>query len=333
MKKKLLIYFIGLLVLLIIPVLFPNDYFLLILVMGGINILLVLSLNIISGFTGQISLGHAAFFGIGAYSSALLSLKDIPVLLSFILAGIIAGIVGLAVGYPVLRLRGHFFAIAMLGFGQITFLLLNNWIDLTRGPMGLSGIPAPEAIGLIDFTIKAHYYYLMVFLVLLFIYLSVRMKTTKMGRALLAIRTDEITASAMGVNVTYYKVSAFVWSAVIAGVAGASYAHFIQFLSPETFNLTMSINILLMLLIGGMGSVLGAVLGGLFVTILSEYLREFAEYQMLIYGLLIVVIVAFAPKGLNGIVLKIKQKIHRRTKHKMMVDGGDSNEASYTSNR
>lgn len=305
--KNLIGYLIGIVILLIVPIIFPNDYFIHILVMSGINILLVLSLNIISGFTGQISLGHAAFFGIGAYASALLSLKGIPVILAFLLAAIIAGILGFLIGYLVLRLRGHFFAIATLGFGQITFLVLNNWMDLTRGPMGISGIPAP--FGLIT---KAHFYYLLLAMVLLFIYISVRMKFTKTGRALLAIRTDEITAATMGINVTYYKNLAFVWSAAIAGIAGANYAHFIQFLSPETFNLSMSINILLMLLIGGMGSVLGAVLGGVFITFLSEYLRAFAEYQMLVYGILIVLVVTFAPKGLNGIISKIIQIAKKR---------------------
>lgn len=305
--KNLIFYLIGIVLLLIVPFIFPNDYFIHILVMSGINILLVLSLNIISGFTGQISLGHAAFFGIGAYASALISLKGIPVIIAFILAAIIAGILGLLIGYLVLRLRGHFFAIATLAFGQITFLILNNWMDLTRGPMGISGIPTP--FGLIT---KAHFYYLLLAMVLLFIYISVRMKFTKTGRALLAIRTDEITAATMGINVTYYKNLAFVWSAAIAGLAGANYAHFTQFLSPETFNLSMSINILLMLLIGGMGSVLGAVLGGVFITFLSEYLRAFAEYQMLVYGILIVLVVTFAPKGLNGIILSIRQILKKR---------------------
>jgi len=331
MKTKLSFYICCLILLFFVPVLFPNDYFIHILVVSGINILLVLSLNIIAGFTGQISLGHAAFYGIGAYASAILSMKGIPVFLSILCGALIAGIIGLLISYPFLRLRGHFFAIGTLGFGVIVFLILNNWVELTNGPMGLSGILAPEAIGVIDFSSKSHYYYLNLLLVLLIIYISNRMKSTKMGRALLAIRTDEITASAMGINVSYYKILAFVWSATIAGLAGALYTHFIQFLSPETFNLSMSINILLMLLIGGIGSVLGSVLGGLFITLLTEYLRPFAEYQMLIYSILIIIIVTFAPKGLNGLIVKIKGIFTPKSKE-IEVKGDNSNEPVHPTN-
>lgn len=304
MNKKILLLIIAV-TFVFFPLVFGNDYLTHILVMAGINILLVLSLNMISGFAGQVSLGHAGFFGIGAYTSALLALNGVPVWIAMIMAMPIAAVFGFLIGYPVLRLRGHFFAIATLGFGEIIHIVLMNWMDLTRGPMGISGIPRPEAIFNLDFSTKTHYYYFILLLVILIIYLSTRMKFSKAGRALLAIRTDEITASTMGVNVTYYKIFAFVWSAAVAGLAGAFYAHFVLFLSPETFKLSMSINILLMLLIGGIGSITGAVLGGLFITILSEYLRAFAEYQMLIYGVLIVIVVIFAPKGLNGLVQKV----------------------------
>jgi branched-chain amino acid transport system permease protein len=302
-NNKLLL--IGLLFLIVFPLVFPNDYLTHILVVAEINIILVLSLNLIAGFAGQVSMGHAAFFGIGAYASGLLSLNGVPVWIAILIAALISAIFGLLIGYPMLRLKGHFFAIATLGFGEIVHLILNNWVDFTRGPMGLSGIPKPEAILTFDFSSKTHYYYFLFIFVAFSIYLSLRIKNSKMGRALLAIRTDEITARSMGINVAYYKVVAFGWSAAIAGIAGACYAHFLLFLSPETFKLATSINILLMLLIGGIGSIAGSVLGGLFVTVLSEYLRAFAEYQMLIYGVLIVVVVVFAPKGLGGLLNKL----------------------------
>lgn len=307
------------LIVLLVAVAFPtfvqNDYFIHILVMAGINILLVLSLNIISGFVGYISLGHAAFFGIGAYTSALLALKGVPVWIAMFLSMPTAALIGFLIGYPVLRLKGHFFAIATLGFGQIVHLILMNWMDVTRGPMGISGIPKPEAILGLDFSQKIHYYYLALLLVILVIYLSLRIKNSKSGRALLAIKTDDVTASTMGVDVTYYRIFAFVWSAAIAGLAGSFYAHFVLFLSPETFKLATSINILLMLLIGGIGSISGSVLGGLFITVLSEYLRTFADYQMLIYGALIVVVVIFAPKGLQGFIeLLIKRYVVKERK-------------------
>ncbi|MEH7342562.1 branched-chain amino acid ABC transporter permease [Bacillus sp. JJ1532] len=310
MKNKKII-FIGLLSSLVLafPFVFVDDYLLHILVISGINIILVLSLNVIAGFAGQISLGHAAFFGIGAYTSALLAMNGLPFFVSLIIASVITAIGGLLIGYPVLRLRGHYFAIATLGFGQIVHLILNNWMEVTKGPMGLSGIPKPNAIGFVDFSLKIDYYYLILIMVGLVIYLSLRIKKSKMGRALYAIRTDEITASSMGINVAYHKTLAFVWSAGIAGMAGSLYAHYVLFLSPETFQLATSINILLMLLIGGIGSIAGSVASGLFITFLSEYLRSFAEYQMLIYGFLIVLIVIFAPKGLSGIFTKkVKKK-------------------------
>lgn len=304
-----------LLLVLVISILLPfvihNDYFIHVIIMAGINIMLVLSLNIISGFTGQVSLGHAAFFGIGAYTSALLSLNGVPVWLAMIISIPFAAVFGILIGYPVLRLKGHFFAIATLGFGEIVHLVLNNWIDLTRGPMGLSGILKPEPILFIDFSQKTHYYFLMLLFVLLAIYISYRMLNSKTGRALLAIRTDEIVASSMGIDVTYYKIFAFTWSAAIAGLAGAFYAHYVLFLSPETFKLATSINILLMLLIGGIGSITGSVLGGLFITVLSEYLRAYAEYQMLIYGFVIVLVVIFAPKGLVGLLGSVYTQLKR----------------------
>jgi branched-chain amino acid transport system permease protein len=303
MKKNLLLLLFALF-LLGLPYLFNNDYLTHILVMCGIHIILVLSLNLISGFAGQVSMGHAAFFGIGAYTAGLLAVEGVPMWGAMFLAAPVAAVFGFLIGYPVLRLKGHFFAIATLGFGEIIHLVLNNWIDVTRGPMGLSGIPKPEAIFGIDFSSKTHYYYLLLAMITLVVYLSLRMKNSKTGRALMAIRTDEITARAMGINVTYYKNFAFAWSAAVAGLAGAAYASFILFLSPETFTTSMSINILSMLLIGGIGSIMGAVLGGLFITSMTEYLRAFAEYQMLLYGLLMILVVIFAPKGLNGLVEK-----------------------------
>lgn len=306
MNKKWLLLLVAASI--VFPFLFTNDYLIHIMVMAGINIILVLSLNIITGFTGQVSLGHAAFFGIGAYGSAIFALNGIPVWISMVLAIVLAAIFGFLIGYPVLRLKGHYFAIASLGFGEIVHLIFNNWVDVTRGPMGLGGIPRPEAIFGLDFSAKIDYYFLLLAFVMLVVYLSVRIKASKMGRALLAIQTDEITARSMGVNVTYYKVWAFVWSAAIAGLAGVCYGHFILFLSPETFQSSMSVNILLMLLIGGVGSIAGAVIGGMFITVLSEYLRAFTEYQMVIYGLLIVIIVIFAPKGISGLLGKSRKR-------------------------
>ncbi|MGE5704207.1 MAG: branched-chain amino acid ABC transporter permease [Clostridia bacterium] len=323
MKNNLLLL-LAALFFLAFPLLFSNDYLIHIMVMCGINIVLVLSLNLISGFAGQVSMGHAAFFGIGAYTAGILAIKGLPMWVAMILAAPVAALLGFLIGYPVLRLKGHFFAIATLGFGEIIHLVLNNWIDLTRGPMGLSGIPRPEAILGFDFSSKSDYYYMMLVLVTLVIYLSMRMKNSKTGRALMAIRTDEITARAMGVNVTYYKNFAFTWSAAVAGLAGAAYASFVLFLSPETFTTSMSINILSMLLIGGIGSIFGSVLGGLFITGLSEYLRAFAEYQMLIYGVLMIVVVIFAPKGLGGMVEKLFAALQR---------GGKARGTNHTPNK
>ncbi|WP_366922294.1 branched-chain amino acid ABC transporter permease [Metallumcola ferriviriculae] len=329
MKKKWLLIICAILFF-IFPFIIHNNYFVHIMIMAGINVILVLSLNLISGFVGQISLGHAAFFGIGAYASALLALRGVPVWLSMAASIPVAAVFGVLVGYPVLRLRGHFFAIATLGFGEIVHLVLNNWIDLTHGPMGLSGIPRPEKIFVLDFSSKIHYYIMILFFVIVTIYFSQRLINSKVGRALVAIRTDEVTATAMGVDVTYYKMLAFTWSAALAGFAGANYAHFVLFLSPETFKLAGSINILLMLLIGGIGSISGAVIGGLFITVLSEYLRAFAEYQMFIYGVLIVVVVVFAPKGLSGLIVDVARKVNLTGAKKDHKEGAKTHEPANT---
>ncbi|MCL6575054.1 branched-chain amino acid ABC transporter permease [Kyrpidia sp.] len=286
---------------LVLPVAVPDEYLIHTLIMAGFNIMLVLSLFLISGFVGQISMGHAAFFGIGAYVSALVSLHHVPVWLGFLVASLVSLVVGLAIGYPVLRLKGHFFAIATLGFGEIVRLLINNWVDITGGPMGITNIQAPEGLFGLDLSSKQTYYYLVLLFVIGTIYLLVTLRDSKFGRGFIAIRLDEITAGAMGINTASYKILAFMLSCMVAGLSGALYAHYIRFLSPEMFTLNKSIDVLVMLLIGGVNSIWGCVVSALVITLMNESLQSLDIYQMFVFGILILLIVLFVPKGLGGL--------------------------------
>ncbi|HEY3366375.1 MAG TPA: branched-chain amino acid ABC transporter permease [Symbiobacteriaceae bacterium] len=316
MKKTInLSWYIALAFALVLPWLFPNDYTRHLLVMAMLAAVTVSSLNLIHGMTGQLSLGHAAFYGIGAYTSALLVMRlGVPFWLAFLGAIALGGLTGLLVGLPVLHLRGHFFAVATLGFGEIINLVLTNSVGLTRGPMGLPGIPAPKAIGPLDFTNRVIYYYLVVLVLAIVVVISLRIQDSKFGRALLAIKADDVAASAMGINVFYFRVLAFVISTGVAGAAGSLYAHYALFISPITFSTTDSVNLVVMLLVGGTGSVPGAVTGAVLLTFLSEWLRQVREYQMVIYGLLVLGVIIFVPGGMAGLAAKWLPALERRLK-------------------
>ncbi len=263
-------------------------------------IILSLGLEVALGITDLFSLCHAAFYGMGAYVSALLSINlgwsfwaTLPV------AAICAGAFGLLIGLPALRTNGDYLAIATLGFGEIFRLILVNGGDFTRGPRGLTGIARPELFGL-DFTNKNVYYYIILAVTVLIFFIVYNIPRTFFGRALMAIRDDEDAAGFMGIQISKYKVSAFAISGLIAGIAGAFYAHYICYISPDTFVYNDSITILTMVLIGGGGTVIGPVIGAIMLTVLPELLRSFVEYRMLIYGLVVVVMMQIRPMGILG---------------------------------
>ncbi len=268
-------------------------------ILAGIYIILTVGLNLIIGYAGQISLGHAAFFGVGAYVSALMALRGH---FSFPLAALAAMLAaagsGLALGLPTLRLKEDYLAIVTLGFGVILDMVFLN-LDITGGPEGLAGIPSPRFFGL-SFRPAGRYLVLVAAAVALVLILTWRLVESYHGRALRAIRDDETTAQVMGINTSAYKVAVFTLAAALAGLAGSLYAHYITFINPESFGLHTSILILAMVVLGGMGSMTGAVMGAVILTALPEVLRQFQSYQDLIYGALLVGLLILRPEGLLG---------------------------------
>lgn len=277
-----------------------DPYLLRIVNLAGILAIAALGLQLIVGYTGQFSFGHAAFYGIGAYTSALLVVKlKLPFLLALPSAAVMAGIAGLVIA-PVLRLSGHYLAIATLAVGEIVFVLMINWKGLTNGAYGIYGIPMPDLLG-----IKAdndQKFFVLVLLVLAVVYLlALRLVHSRFGRALVAVRENELAATAAGINPLRQKSAAFVCGSASAGIAGALYAHYGSYINPDFFSFTTSVEMVVMVVIGGLGSMPGAIIGALVVVLLPELLRAFADYRLVIYGGLIIVFMLFLPGGLADI--------------------------------
>jgi len=295
----------GLLGLIIIPLLL-NNYFIDVLTVTGIYIVLALGLNITVGLAGLLDLGYIAFYAIGAYAYALLNLHfGLSFWAGIPLGGIIAALFGVILGFVTLRLRGDYLAIVTLGFIQIVHMILNNWDSLTQGPNGLLNIARPE-IGSFTFQEPIHLYYLILSMACLMLGIIVRLNQSRIGRAWIAIREDELAAEAMGIPVTRYKVLAFTLGATYAGIAGTFFAAKFAFISPESFTFLESVLVLSMVVLGGMGSIPGAILGASVLIILPELLRGMAEYRMLIFGALLVLMMIFRPQG---VVARRKRQI------------------------
>lgn len=277
-----------------------HDYYLRVIVLVGVYIMLALGLNLILGYTGQLSMGHAAFFGIGAYTSALLTMRlGWSFWGALVASGAVACLFGFLLGLPTLRVKEDYLAIVTLAFGEIVRLALLNWISLTRGPMGLPNIPPPTLFG---FPLRdmASYYYLCLALVLFTALTVRRLVESPFGRAMMAVREDEIAAEAMGVNVVRVKVLVFALGGLYAGLAGSFFAHFNGYISPDNFTYNESVTVLLMLVLGGIGSLPGAIVGAAVLTVLPEALRWMGEWRLVIYGLLMAVLIILRPQGLLG---------------------------------
>jgi len=268
-------------------------------ILAGIFIILTISLNLIIGYAGQVSLGHAAFYGIGAYVSTLVTIHwYFPFPLAVLAAMLGSGACGLALGLPTLRLKEDYLAIVTLGFGVIIDLVMRN-LEITGGPDGIVGIPSPEILG-VSFRSSAQYLFLVglgVAFTLLFAYLLVG---SYHGRALRAIRDHETTAQVMGINTPAYKVAIFALAAALAGLAGSFFAHYMKHINYESFDLHTSILILAMVVLGGMGSLTGSVVGALILTAIPELFRQFRDYQDVAYGALLVALLIWRPQGLLG---------------------------------
>lgn len=278
----------------LIGIIINNNYFLTILTFMAINIILALGLNLITGVTGQLDLGHAAFMSIGAYTGALATINfDLPFGMSIVLAGLMAALFGIIIGYPILRLTGDYFAIATLGFGEIVRVMFNG-LEFTNGALGISGIPR-----LTNFSIA---WTIAIFTIILMVWLN----NSRNGRAYMAIRDNEIAAESMGINLSLYKIQSFAVGSFLAGVGGALLAHQISFIKPDMFGFMKSIEILGMVVLGGLGSIPGTILGASVLTLLPELLRFFSDYRNLFYGALLVTLMIFRPNGLlGGVNLKV----------------------------
>jgi branched-chain amino acid transport system permease protein len=274
-----------------------KEYYLSLLVFVGINSLMTMGLSMLMGYAGQISLGHAAFFGIGAYSSGILTTKYFfhPVG-AFMIGIFLSALIAFLVGKPTLRLKGHYMAVATLGFGEILFIVFNELSSLTGGPSGLSGIPPLMIFG--HPLEGATYLYLVWAFVILLLVFSLNVINSRVGRALRALHGSELAASAMGVDASRFKVQVFVLSAIYASTAGSLYAHFITFISPSSFSFMFSILLLMMVVVGGAETIWGALLGTLLLTLMPEYLRGLEDFEVLVYGAILMVVLLFMPQGI-----------------------------------
>lgn len=282
------------------PPLFLQDYFLDVAILVGIYIILALGLNVVVGFAGLLNLGFVAFYALGAYAYALLNTKcgmGFWTALPFSVG--LSVLAGFLLAIPALRLRGDYLAIVTLGFGEITRLILNNWDSLTMGPNGISGISAPVFLSL-SLEELSFFYYLVLFFVLFTLIVTMRVRSSRIGRAWIAIREDEIASSTMGINTTGYKLYAIAFGAFWAGLAGALFAAKMRFVSPESFTFMESVIILCMVILGGLGSIWGVILGACILVLLPEILREIQTYRMLALGAGLVLLMVFRPRGLFG---------------------------------
>lgn len=306
---KYLLWALGLAVALLLPEFVTSTYTMVLLNMALIYTIVVSGFNVILGFAGILSFAQAAFWGIGAYTSALLSVDlGVSFWIAMPAAGFVTAAFGVALGFPTLRLRSHYLAMTTIGFSEIIRLVLQNFERLTHGATGVGNIPAPSIAGF-ALVGPVKFYYFALAMAGLSILFCLRLRSSRVGRALQAIRDDELSAEAMGVNLTYCKVLAFALSAALAGIGGSLFAHFAAYISPDMFGLDATIKFLSMLLIGGIGSVSGPIVGSVILTFLPEWLRFLEHYYMAIYGAGIVLMLVVIPGGLVGVVSCLYRRI------------------------
>lgn len=305
-QKRFYVKHIPILVLSVFLILFPlitaNRYHISVMTLVGIYTIIVVGLNLLMGYAGQISLGHAGFFGIGAYCSGLLNVKlGLSPWATSVMAVILTAGIAYLIGIPTLRLRGHYLAMATLGFGEVIFVILSKLDWLTQDPDGLPGIE-PFSIWRLQFNsnFATGQYCLAWIVALAVLILSLNITNSRVGRAFRAIHGSEMAASGMGVDIPKYKVQVFVLSAVYAAIAGCLYAHFRAFIAASTFHLQTSIKLVTMVVLGGMGNIWGAVLGTVLLTWLPEWLIGVDEYDIMVYGMLLMGAMIFMPDGLVG---------------------------------
>ena len=289
---------------LIFPLIAGSEYQIYVMALAFIWAIAVYGLNIITGFCGQLNLAHGGFFAIGAYVVAILTVDHgwafWP---AFIASGVFSAVFGFLVGIVSLRLKEHYFAIFTLCVGFIIYLLLDKWEALTHGSLGIINIAPPEGFGLIDFTRTIPFYYLVLFFLVLAIVLVSRISSSLVGRTFLAIRISDDLAQSLGINLMRNKVLAFVLSTVYAGLAGGLYAGVVRFIGPAEAEVVHTFDIITYLLVGGIGTLMGPLVGTMAITWLTQAVQSFEEYRMIVFGPMLVLLVIFMPKGVVGTFL------------------------------
>jgi len=300
------------------PFLLQSNRWLTLFTMVLMYVVLASGLNIVVGFTGLLDLGYVAFYAIGGYFTAVIMVQLVRnawgieldsvwwlVWVNLLMGGVVAALAGAVLGYPTLRLRGDYLAIMTLGFHEIIRIVANNWVGLTRGPSGISGIPKPSVFGF-DFNTAFRFYYLALALAILSLFVISRMVRSRIGRAWTAIREDEVAAEAMGIHTSRYKLLAYAAGGFFAGVMGAFLGHYLNFIHPSNFRLMESIMVLSLVVLGGMGNIAGPVVGAVIWMTLLEWLRDFQfvqdhpEVRGMAMGLVLVTLMVFRPQGLMG---------------------------------
>lgn len=279
------------------------DYYLSVATFAALHVILALGLNLIMGFCGQVSLGHAAFYGIGAYTGALLSVAGWPFAVAMLGGTAAAGLLGIVTGLAALRFREDFLAIATMAIGFI-FVGTARKLSWLGGEMGISKIPSPLT--------KHGYAWLAIGAALIFILFSLHLRRSWMGRAFSGVAQDEVQAQTIGIDIAGYKLAAFFLGTATAGFAGALYAHMTQIIVPDAFGFIVSISILAMVVVGGVGSTMGVVAGAIVLTLLPEVFRVINDYKLLVYGGLLLVVMMFSPQGLRGMVERLRVRVRSR---------------------
>ena len=313
--KRLRGFYIFSLAVIILPVLFPDNYYVTVVgVTACFNVILAVSLNLLMGYAGQISLGHAAFFGIGAYASAILTTRyNMNPWLAMAAGALGTALLAWIVSRPILKLKGHYLAMATLGLGIIIHIVFVQADMFTGGPDGMSGIPELNIAG---FALNSdiRWYYASAICMLFTVLISLNIVSSRPGRALAAIHGSEVAAEVMGIDTAAVKSGIFVFSTVIASLAGSLFAHQQSFVSPESFSFFYSLELVTMVVLGGLASTFGSVLGAVILTLLPEFLVVFEDFEVMIYGAVLMVMMIFLPEGLFVAVarqihaLKIKRK-------------------------
>lgn len=306
-ERRFLLVAMGLAALL--PLALRSEYLAHIGIMILFSVTMAASFNLIVGYIGEFPLGHTAFLGVGAYTAAILSSRyGAPMWLTVPLGGILSAIMGLFIGAITLRLRGPFFVIVTLCFAEVLRLIANNWVDLTNGPMGVSGIPKPDWIAAQSILgQKIAFYYIAWAIAAVALYICYRFVYSNIGRAAVAVRENRFVAQSIGIKPYHYALLTFVIAALLCGFAGAFYAHYISYVGPEVFGFPFMISMIIMVLVGGKGTLVGPIIGPIVVVILEEYLRDLQNLRLSIFGLIVMAVVLFLPTGLMGFVARRRE--------------------------